>query len=62
MSVIDNVKNTGVHSIFITPGFQWLVAPGYSISGEYRQPIYQKANGTQIVTDQWFFIRGRVAF
>jgi len=62
MSVIDNVKNTGVHSIFITPGFQWLVAPGYSISGEYRQPIYQKANGTQIVTDQWFFIRARVAF
>jgi len=56
-NVLDNVANTGVHSLFISPGFQWIVAPGWVISGEYRIPIYQDVNGIQQVTDQWFFLR-----
>lgn len=62
MSMIDNVENTGLHSIFISPGIQWLVSPEFSISGEYRIPVYQNVNGTQQVTDNWFFLRGTVRF
>jgi len=62
MSMLEQPQNTGGHSIFISPGFQWIVAPGYTISGEYRIPVYQRVNGQQIVTNQWMFIRGRVAF
>ena len=56
-NVLDNVANTGVHSLFVSPGFQWIVAPGWVISGEYRIPVYQDVNGIQQVTDQWFFLR-----
>ncbi|MDQ6976277.1 MAG: hypothetical protein Q9M22_06925 [Mariprofundaceae bacterium] len=62
MSLIDNVNNTGIHSLFITPGFQWVVSSGISISGEYRFPVYQKTKGIQEVTDEWFFFRIRKAF
>jgi len=62
MSVIDNVANTGIHSLFISPGFQWLVNGNVAISGEYRIPVYQKATGIQQVTDNWFFLRARVSF
>jgi len=61
-SMIDNVANTGVHSLFISPGFQWLVNGNVAISGEYRIPVYQKATGIQQVTDNWFFLRARVSF
>ena len=56
-NVLDNVANTGVHSLFVSPGFQWIVAPGWVVSGEYRIPVYQDVNGIQQVTDQWFFLR-----
>lgn len=56
-NVLDNVANTGIHSLFVAPGFQWIAAPGWVISGEYRLPVYQKTNGIQQVTDHWFFLR-----
>ncbi len=56
-NVLDNVDNTGLHSIFISPGFQWVLDDGYNISGEYRVPIYQHVNGIQQVTDNWYFLR-----
>ncbi len=62
MSMLDNTQNTGGHSVFLTPGFQWVAAPSISISGEYRVPLYQRMNGTQIVTQQWWFLRARMAF
>jgi len=62
LSMIDNVANTGIKSLFISPGFQWLVSPGIVISGEYRQPVYQKTNGIQQVTDHWYFLRASYRF
>jgi len=62
MSLIDNVANTGLSSIFISPGFQWIVADGWTVSGEYRIPVYQNVNGIQQVTDNWFFARVTTAF
>jgi len=56
-NVLDNVANTGLHSMFISPGFQWVAGDGWALSGEYRLPVYQKVNGTQQVTDHWFFFR-----
>jgi hypothetical protein len=56
-NVLDNVANTGVRSLFVSPGFQWIVTDGWVVSGEYRIPVYQNVNGTQLVTDHWFFLR-----
>jgi len=56
-NVLDNVANTGLNSIFISPGFQWIVGDGFAVSGEYRIPVYQNVNGIQQVTDHWFFLR-----
>jgi hypothetical protein len=56
-NVLDNVVNTGVRSLFVSPGFQWIVTDGWVVSGEYRLPVYQDVNGTQLVTDHWFFLR-----
>lgn len=61
-NVLDNVANTGLHSIFISPGFQWIVGEGVSISGEYRIPVYQNVTGIQQVTDNWFFLRISTSF
>ncbi|MDX8384817.1 MAG: hypothetical protein R8M45_12105 [Ghiorsea sp.] len=54
---LDNVANTGIYSMFVSPGFQWLIGDSYTVSGEHRIPIYQNVTGTQLVTDQWFFLR-----
>lgn len=62
MSIIDKVQNTGLHSMFISPGVQWIIAPEFSVSGEYRIPVYQNVNGTQQVTDSWFFLRATARF
>ncbi|MFQ5518973.1 MAG: hypothetical protein ACE5E3_03120, partial [Mariprofundus sp.] len=62
MNVLDNVANTGLHSIFISPGFQWVMTDNFIVSGEYRFPIYQNVNGIQQVTDHWFFLRGSLRF
>ncbi|MDQ6966684.1 MAG: hypothetical protein Q9M23_07165 [Mariprofundaceae bacterium] len=61
-SIIDNVANTGIKSLFISPGFQWVASPFIVISGEYRQPVYQKTNGIQQVTDHWYFLRASYRF
>jgi len=62
MSLIDNVNNTGIHSIFLSPGFQWVASPSLVLSGEYRIPVYQNARGIQQVTDNWFFLRASYRF
>jgi len=62
MSLIDNVANTGLHSIFVSPGLQWVVTPEFVVSGEYRIPVYQKVNGIQQVTDNWLFVRASYRF
>ncbi len=62
MSMPDNVANTGVDSLFGALGFQWIAAPSVILSGEYRLPIRQRANGIQQVTDDWFFLRAAFRF
>ena len=61
-NVLDNVANTGLHSIFLSPGFQWVLDHGYHVSGEYRVPVYQDVNGIQQVTDNWYFLRVSKSF
>jgi len=61
-NVLDNVANTGLASVFISPGFQWIAADGVILSGEYRMPIYQDVRGIQQVTDHWFFLRATTYF
>ena len=61
-SMIDNVANTGINSMFISPGVQWVVSPEFIVSGEYRIPVYQNTNGFQQVTDNWFFLRASYRF
>lgn len=56
-NVLDNVANSGLNSLFVSQGFQWVVGDGWNISGEYRLPVYQRVNGIQQVTDHWFFLR-----
>ncbi|MBZ0269026.1 hypothetical protein K8I85_12780, partial [bacterium] len=53
-NVLDNVDHTGLHSIFLSPGFQWLATRNVVIGGEWRAPVYQDVNGIQQVTDRWF--------
>ncbi|MDX8396176.1 MAG: transporter [Mariprofundaceae bacterium] len=62
MSMLDDVKNTGIHSMFISPGFQWVVSPEFNVSAEYRVPVYQNTTGTQIVVNNWYFVRASVRF
>lgn len=62
MSLIDNVQNTGLNSLFISPGLQWVVTPSFIVSGEYRIPVYQDVTGIQQVTDNWLFLRASVRF
>ncbi len=62
MSIIDKVQNTGLHSIFLSPGAQWMITPEFILSGEYRIPVYQNVNGVQQVTDNWFFLRATTRF
>ncbi len=62
MSMIDNVANTGISSIFLSPGFQWVASPSVILSGEYRLPVYQNARGIQQVTDNWYFLRAAFRF
>lgn len=62
MSLIDNVQNTGLNSLFISPGLQWVVTPSFIVSGEYRIPVYQNVKGIQQVTDNWLFLRASVRF
>ena len=61
-NVLDNVANTGLASVFISPGFQWIAADGLILSGEYRMPVYQNVRGIQQVTDHWFFLRATTYF
>lgn len=62
MSMLDNVNNTGIKSLMLSPGITWVATPDITFSAEYRIPLSQDAKGTQIVTDQWFFIRARASF
>ncbi|MDX8389440.1 MAG: hypothetical protein R8M38_03020 [Mariprofundaceae bacterium] len=61
-SMLDDISNTGVTALYITPGFQWVVNPEWVVSAEYRVPVMQRVRGTQIVTDNWFFMRASVRF
>lgn len=62
ISLLDDTANTGITSVFISPGFQWVLSPGLVLSGEYRLPVYQHVRGLQQVTDNWFFLRGSYRF
>jgi len=51
-SMVDNTDNTGLDSIFITPGVQFKIpGTGGSADLKYQVPVYQKVNGIQQVTD-----------
>jgi len=48
----DNVNNTGLTSILITPGVQYKIpSSGGSVGLKYQLPIYQDVNGYQQVLD-----------
>ena len=51
-SMVDNTDNTGLDSIFLTPGVQIKIpGTGGSADLKYQVPLYQKVNGIQQVTD-----------
>src|SRR3989304_2969845 len=51
-SMVDNTDNTGLDSIFLTPGVQIKIpGTGGSADLKYQVPVYQKVNGIQQVTD-----------
>ena len=52
-SMVDNIDNTGLTSVFLSPSVQFKV-PNSSVSFElkYQQPIYQDVNGYQQVLDR----------
>lgn len=56
-SMIDNVQNTGITSLFLAPGFHWEPGSDVVVSGEYRIPLAQNARGVQQVIDDWQFLR-----
>lgn len=62
VSMIDNVQNTGLSALYVSPGFQWSAGRDVTVSGEYRIPVMQAVNGTQQVVDSWFMVRASVRF
>lgn len=52
MSLVDNVANTGLTSVMLTPGVQIKIPnSGGSLDLSYQTPIYQHVNGYQQVVD-----------
>lgn len=62
MNVIDNVDHTGLHSIFLSPGFQWVATRRIVVDAEWRVPAYQDVTGIQQVTDRWLLARASYRF
>ncbi|MCE7873984.1 hypothetical protein DYH09_26930 [bacterium CPR1] len=55
-SLIDNVQNSGISSLYISPGLSWKIADEVSLTVQHRIPIARSVNGTQLVTDGWTLI------
>jgi hypothetical protein len=53
-SLVDDVTNTGGSFLFLAPGFRWQPTQDISLGFEYRLPLYQKVNGTQLGIDSWY--------
>ena len=52
-TMLDNVDNTGLTSVSITPGIQYKIPnSGGSVGIKYQRPIYQDVNGFQQVLDE----------
>lgn len=52
-SLIDNVQNTGISSLYISPGLTWRIVDEVAVTVQHRIPIARSVNGTQLVTDGW---------
>lgn len=64
MSLMDNVENTGLDSYFISPGLEFKPSAGspWAFNASAKIPVYQKANGTQLVTDSWYVANASYRF
>jgi len=52
VSMLDNVDNTGLTSLFISPGIQYKIPDtGGSVELKYQHPVYQDVRGYQQVLD-----------
>lgn len=62
-SILDNVANTGIRSVYMSPAVQ-LKIPGTpaSIDIKYQLPLYQDANGIQEVVDRRWLLSASFAF
>ncbi len=52
-SLIDNVQNTGLSSLYISPGLTWRIVDEVGVTVQHRIPVARSVNGTQLVTDGW---------
>jgi hypothetical protein len=46
-----DVRNSGGHSLFISPGIQYLPVPYLILETSIQLPVFQELNGTQLGTD-----------
>jgi hypothetical protein len=50
------VPNTGGVALFVTPGARVEVTPWLALSGYFQIPLYQRVNGTQLVSPSQFWV------
>ena len=48
-------ENTGGTSVFASPGLRFEALPGVTLSGYAQIPLYQRVNGTQLVSGTQFY-------
>ena len=54
ISLLDNVANTGGQAVFLAPGLRIRPSDDIQLGFQYRFPIHQNYNGTQLGTDAWY--------
>jgi len=64
MSMVDNVKNTGLDAYFLTPAVEFKPSAGsrWNFKVSARIPVHQDVNGMQLVTDDWYVINAGYRF
>jgi hypothetical protein len=54
VSLVDNVANTGGSFLFLAPGVRVQPSDDIFLGFQYRFPIHQNVNGTQLGIDSWY--------
>lgn len=53
-SLVDNVANTGGSFLFLAPGIRLQPTDSLYLGFQYRLPLRQDVNGTQLGIDSWY--------